>query len=181
MNRHHVQTSKFLSLILRHNPEKIGLVLDTEGWASVPELLRLANAAGHPLSQELLLDVVERNDKQRFAMSADGKRIRANQGHSVQADLGLAPTEPPEHLYHGTAERNLASIRRTGLVSGSRNHVHLSPDEATATKVGQRHGRPVVLIVDATSMHRSGHTFYLSANGVWLVDRVPPEYLSGFS
>lgn len=171
-----VRTSKFLSLVLRHEPEKIGLQLDPQGWVPIDELL--SRAAPHlPLTQELLHEVVRTSDKQRFAISEDGTRIRANQGHSVPVELGLAPQVPPEQLYHGTATRFLDSIRKQGLLRGDRHHVHLSATE-TAVKVGARHGQPVVLIVNAGDMHRAGHVFFRSDNGVWLVEHVPPSFLA---
>lgn len=171
-----VRTSKFLSLVLRHEPEKIGLELDAQGWVSIDELL--AKAAGHlPLTAELLHEVVRTSDKQRFAISEDGTRIRANQGHSVPVELELAAQVPPEQLYHGTATRFLDSIRRHGLLRGERHHVHLSADTDTAVKVGVRHGQPVVLVVQAGDMHRAGHAFFRSDNGVWLVEHVPPSFL----
>jgi len=173
-----VRCSKFLSLVLRHEPEEFGLTLDKNGWAEVEELIRLANAAGHGLTRPLLERVVAQNDKNRFALSDDGRRIRANQGHSVEVDLALPPAEPPELLYHGTASRSVAAIRVGGLHSGSRQHVHLSPDVPTAIKVGQRHGKPVVLIVRAKEMAAAGHQFFLSANGVWLTECVPAEFIS---
>ena len=172
-----VGTSKFLSLILRHQPEKIGLTLDENGWADVEELIRLSNLAGRRLTRPLLEQVVAENDKKRYAFSEDGLRIRASQGHSVAVNLDLLPTEPPELLYHGTASRFLDSIRATGLNAGSRQHVHLSQDVATATRVGQRHGQPVVLVVRARAMWTARHTFFLSANAVWLTERVPTEFL----
>jgi putative RNA 2'-phosphotransferase len=177
VDRHLIRTSKFLSLVLRHRPEQIGLQLDTSGWASVDELLRLANAAGRRLTRAELQEVVAQNDKQRFSLSEDGARIRANQGHSVPVDLGLDATRPPELLFHGTALRNLRSIQRGGLHRHGRQHVHLSPDEATATKVGARHGKPVVLTIEADSMHRAGLEFFLSANGVWLTEHVPARFI----
>jgi putative RNA 2'-phosphotransferase len=151
--------------------------LDENGWADVEELIRLASAGGRPLTRSLLQRVVKENDKQRFAFSADGRKIRASQGHSIEVDLDLPPAEPPELLYHGTASRFLDSIRSQGLRAGSRQHVHLSSDAKTATKVGQRHGQPVVLLVRAQDMHAAGHAFFLSANGVWLTEHVPVEYL----
>lgn len=172
-----VKVSKFLSLVLRHKPEEIGLVLDDNGWADVDELIQLANQRGRRLTRPLLEQVVAANDKQRFAFSSDGRRIRANQGHSIEVDLALPPAEPPEVLYHGTAERFIDSIRSQGLHSASRQHVHLSRDIATATKVGQRHGQPVVLVVRSGAMFAAGHNFMLSANGVWLTELVPVEYL----
>lgn len=177
MSANLVRTSKFLSLVLRHQPEKIGLNLDEQGWADVAELIRLANQDGHQLTPELLQRVVSENDKQRFAFDDDGLKIRASQGHSVEVDLDLPSTEPPAILYHGTASRFLDSIRATGLNSASRQHVHLSRDETTATKVGARHGRPVILIVRAAEMFAAGHQFFRSANGVWLTEVVPVQYL----
>jgi putative RNA 2'-phosphotransferase len=177
MNRKLVRISKFLSLVLRHKPETIGLSLDQGGWARVDELIVASNRSGVPLDEGLLREVVEQNDKQRFAFSDDGLRIRASQGHSIPVELGLEPLMPPEFLYHGTATRFLQSIRRQGLAPGRRNQVHLSPDERTAVRVGQRHGNPVVLTVQAGRMYANGFTFYLSANGVWLTERVPAEYI----
>jgi putative RNA 2'-phosphotransferase len=173
-----VKTSKFLSLVLRHRPERIGLSLDAEGWAKVSELLHLMTAAGHPITRDILVEVVAGNDKRRFAFSEDGSRIRASQGHSIGVDLALPPAVPPERLFHGTAFRFLESILEHGLLRGSRNHVHLSLDEETATRVGQRHGKPVVLKVAAGDMQRDGHVFFVSENGVWLTEHVPGKYLS---
>ena len=172
-----IRTSKFLSLILRHEPERVGLKLDQAGWTSVSELLDAVNRHGIPLTVEGLKHVVATNDKKRFAFSEDGLRIRASQGHSVDVDLQYEPQTPPEFLYHGTPERFIASIRRTGLDKGERHHVHLSPDPDTARKVGQRRGRPFVLTIRSGDMHRAGHKFYLSANGVWLVVHVPPQFI----
>ncbi len=166
-----------MSYILRHEPEEFGLALDAEGWVSVAELLSALQARRHHVTQEQLYEVVATNDKKRFSLSTDGAKIRANQGHSVAVELGLTPMTPPDLLYHGTATRFLASIRDTGLRSGSRQHVHLSADPATAVAVGSRHGKPVVLTVQAGKLHRAGGQFYLSANGVWLTLTVPPEYL----
>lgn len=177
MNDSTVRFSKFLSLVLRHDPEKIGLTLDAAGWAQVDDLLAAANRSGVPLTRPLLEQIVTQNDKQRFALSADGVRIRASQGHSIPVDLGLEILTPPDLLYHGTATRFLDSIKAQGLLTQSRNHVHLSADEATAVKVGQRHGKPVVLTVQAGQMQRAGHIFYRSANGVWLTVDVPVTYL----
>jgi putative RNA 2'-phosphotransferase len=172
-----VSKSKFLSLVLRHKPEEIGLVLDQNGWASIDELIDFANASGTKLSRPQIESIVANSDKQRFAISPDGMKIRANQGHSVDIALGLAPQTPPEQLYHGTATRFLDSIRASGLHSASRQHVHLSSDLATAEKVGSRHGKPVVLTVESGRMARDGHLFYVSENGVWLTDAVPACYL----
>ncbi|MFO0968239.1 MAG: RNA 2'-phosphotransferase [Gemmataceae bacterium] len=177
MSPHLVQTSKLLSLVLRHKPEEIGLSLDANGWADIDELIRLANQSGHSLTRSLLEQVVAENDKKRFALSADGRRIRASQGHSVDVDLALEPAEPPEVLFHGTASRFLDSIRAQGLHSAQRQHVHLCADRETALKVGRRHGRPVVLVIRAREMAAAGHRFFVSANGVWLTDAVPPAFL----
>jgi putative RNA 2'-phosphotransferase len=173
----HVKMSRFLSRVLRHKPEDIGLSLDENGWADVEELIRLANIAGRRLTRPLLDQVAAENDKKRFAFSEDGLRIRANQGHSLEVDLALPPSEPPEILYHGTASRFIESIRIEGLHSKNRQHVHLSPDIITATKVGGRHGRPVTLVVRAKEMSAAGYKFFLSANGVWLTERVPIEFI----
>ena len=172
-------TSKFLSLVLRHQPEVVGMQLDDEGWLDINQLIFNANERGKALSLELLHEVVATSDKKRFALSDDGLRIRANQGHSLaNVDLKLDEAKPPQTLYHGTVAAFLESIRATGLQKRSRNHVHLSSDAATATKVGSRRGKPIVLQVDATAMHQQGHLFYLSANGVWLVDAVPTKFLT---
>lgn len=172
-----VRTSKFLSLVLRHRPELIGIELDPAGWVSVSELLRACREHGRAITADELREVVAGNDKRRFAFSEDGERIRASQGHSVAVELGYTPADPPEFLYHGTIAKFLPSIREGGLKKGERHHVHLSPDEETARRVGQRRGRPVVLKVESGRMQRDGHAFYLSANGVWLTEHVPPAYL----
>ena len=173
-----LRMSKFLSLVLRHKPELIGLTLDQNGWASVEDLIWLANRHGIRLTRPLLMQIVADNEKKRFALSDNGERIRASQGHSVKVDLGLPPALPPEILYHGTASRFLESILAGGLHSANRQHVHLSPDVATAMRVGQRHGSPVVLVIRSGEMAVAGHTFFVSANGVWLTDRVPQEFIS---
>jgi putative RNA 2'-phosphotransferase len=177
MNQRLIEISKYLSLVLRHKPQTIGIALDVEGWVPIDELLTAAGKAKRPLTREQLEEVVATNDKKRFSISADRQRIRANQGHSIEVDLNLRPVEPPELLYHGTVERFLASIREKGLVRGKRHHVHLSRDRETAQRVGQRRGRPIVLVIDAGRMHREGYTFYLSENGVWLTEAVPPQYM----
>ena len=171
-----VSTSKFLSLVLRHQPEIIGLPLDDAGWADIDVLIRLSQPH-KPLTRALIEQVVEENSKQRFAISDDGRRIRANQGHSIEVELGLQPVTPPTLLYHGTATRFVDAIRREGLVKRSRQHVHLSADAGTATTVGARHGKPVVLIVRAGEMAAVGHAFFRSENGVWLTDAVPVEFI----
>jgi putative RNA 2'-phosphotransferase len=164
-------------LVLRHQPEHIGLTLDAAGWADVEELLARLQQHGQAVSREQLNAVVADNNKQRFAFSPDGQRIRANQGHSIEVELGYTPQMPPEHLYHGTANRNLAAIQEHGLLRQQRHHVHLSADKETAHKVGQRHGRPMVLTIAAGEMIRQGHTFFRSENGVWLTEAVPPTFI----
>ncbi|MEV4838544.1 RNA 2'-phosphotransferase [Nonomuraea sp. NPDC049486] len=171
-----VRVSKYVAKHLRHQPERIGIALDEQGWVDVETFLRAAAAHGFPIGREELERVVRDNDKRRYAL--DGDRIRANQGHSVTVDLGLPVTVPPAYLYHGTVARNLDAIRERGLLPMDRHHVHLSADRETATRVGARRGRPVVLPVDAGAMHEAGHEFRVSANGVWLAERVPPEYIA---
>jgi putative RNA 2'-phosphotransferase len=173
-----VHLSKFLSLVLRHQPEKAGLTLDSAGWVDVDVLLRGCSTAGVRISRAELDAIVAESDKQRFAFNADRTRIRANQGHSVEVELDYAPAEPPDVLYHGTADRFLASIQAQGLLKGARHHVHLSALQATAVEVGRRHGRPVVIVVAASVMHRAGHAFFRSANGVWLTEHVPVAFIS---
>jgi putative RNA 2'-phosphotransferase len=171
-------TSKFMSLILRHDPSAAGIALDESGWAVIEELLAGMSTHGHCISRDDLMKVVQSDTKQRYAVSDDGLRIRANQGHSIAVELGLAPRTPPELLYHGTGHRFVEAIRRQGLRPMSRQHVHLSLDVETATTVGRRHGSPVVYRIAAGEMARRGFVFFLSANGVWLVDHVPAEFLS---
>ena len=171
------KSSKFLSLVLRHQPELIGLALDSGGWARIDALVTLANANGQSLDRDIIVSIVAGSDKQRFALSDDGELIRANQGHSVKISLGLQPISPPNTLYHGTASRFLESIRSSGLHAGQRQHVHLSSDLNVAEQVGARHGKPVVLVINAQLMVENGHHFYLSENGVWLTDTVPANYI----
>jgi putative RNA 2'-phosphotransferase len=172
-----VKISKYLSKHLRHTPERIGLKLAPGGWVSVDDLLAACKKYSFPINHAELNEVVKSNDKKRFSFNSTGTLIRANQGHSVEVDLQLEPVVPPDELYHGTAHQSVESILDQGLCKMSRHHVHLSRDVATAHKVGSRHGRPIVLAVDAAAMHKAGYTFYCSENGVWLVDQVPPEYL----
>ena len=174
MNKNNIKkTSKFLSLILRHKPETIGLKLDENGWADIDELIE--KSKNLKLTKELIDEVVEQNDKQRFIV--EGNRIRANQGHSIVVDLELKAVTPPDVLYHGTATRFLESIMQTGLNKQKRQHVHLSKNIETATSVGLRHGKVVILEVDAKQMFDEGYEFYLSLNGVWLTDVVPKKFL----
>ncbi len=172
-----LKISKYLSKHLRHEPERLGLQLAPGGWVDVDALLTACARQRFPITRAELDEVVAGNDKQRFALDPSGTRIRANQGHSVAVDLNLEPVTPPALLYHGTAERSIEPIMCAGLVKMARHHVHLSPDAESARKVGMRHGKPVVLVVNAAAMHRAGFTFYRSANGVWLTDHVPPQYL----
>jgi putative RNA 2'-phosphotransferase len=175
-----VRLSKRLSYVLRHAPGSIGLTLDDAGWVDVEQLLIALAQHGRPVTRAELDDVVARNDKQRFAFDTTGTRIRASQGHSVPIELGYVPERPPAELFHGTVERNLAAILADGLRPGNRHAVHLSPDVETATRVGARRGRPVVLRVDAAAMAAEGAAFTRSANGVWLVDVVPARHLRVF-
>jgi putative RNA 2'-phosphotransferase len=170
--------SRFLSLILRHKPEEIGLTLDPQGWADIDTLLSKMKAAGKPFSRDALMEFVASNEKKRFTLSDDGTRIRAAQGHSVPVDLGLTEKTPPEVLYHGTATKTLDAIMRDGLTPQSRQQVHLSADTQTAIAVGQRHGKPVVLSIAAGAMSMNGMTFYQADNGVWLTDQVPTAYIT---
>lgn len=172
-----VRISKFLSKHLRHEPEGLGLELAPGGWVAVQDLLAGCARKGMRLTRAELEEVVANNSKQRFSFDETGERIRANQGHSVEVDLQLQPVAPPERLYHGTGHRSADAIEASGLKKMARHHVHLSPDVETATVVGRRHGRPVLFEVDAAAMHRDGHPFYRSENGVWLTDEVPPRYL----
>ncbi|MER7146096.1 MULTISPECIES: RNA 2'-phosphotransferase [Streptomyces] len=174
-DRRTVKVSKYLAKHLRHQPERIGLALDPNGWVDIDVLMRAAAAHRFPITRAELDHVVATNDKRRFAV--EGGRIRASQGHTVAADLGLPPAEPPAYLYHGTVARALDAIRTEGLRAMARHHVHLSSDRETAARVGARRGRPVILSVDAGAMHRAGHVFHVSANGVWLTEAVPPDYL----
>ena len=170
--------SRYLSYVLRHAPQSIGLQLDPEGWAHVDELIAGAARQGHHLDRATLETVCATNDKQRFAFDQSRTRIRANQGHSVEIDLQLAPLTPPDALYHGTSERTLPAILDAGLRKMARHHVHLSPDEETARRVGARRGQPIILTVDAAGLHTADGVFYESGNGVWLVDAVPPQFLA---
>lgn len=177
MDNRLIKISKYLSKHLRHQPDLIGIKLSPGGWVNVQELLTACANHQFPITLEELQEVVVTNDKKRFSFDSTGTLIRANQGHSVKVDLGLQPVVPPNVLYHGTGHKSVELIMQTGLAKMSRHHVHLSADIATAQIVGARHGKPVVLAVDAEAMHQAGYQFYYSDNGVWLVDGVPPEYL----
>jgi len=178
MRKELIRKSKLLSLVLRHDPAAIGLELDANGWAKVDDLIAKAACAGTPISPAELEEIVTTNEKKRFDLDAVNGRIRANQGHSVDVDVEIPEAVPPENLFHGTAVQNIGSILEKGLLKQDRQHVHLSVDAETARAVGSRHGKPTVLIVRSGEMHREGHRFHLSKNGVWLTDFVPPQFLS---
>ena len=171
-----VRISRYISMILRHHPEKAGVSLDEHGWADVDALIAGVSKV-HPLTRELLEEIVRTDDKQRYSFSEDGTRIRANQGHSVHVDVELARKEPPEYLFHGTGQKYTAFIDRQGLLPRGRLYVHLSSDTETAQKVGVRHGTPVIYRVASGKMARDGFAFFLSVNQVWLTPIVPAEYL----
>ena len=170
-------TSKFLSLILRHKPETIGIKLDEHGWADVSELISGISKT-RPFDMKMLEEIVRTDSKQRYSFNEDKTLIRANQGHSIPVDVELEKKTPPEFLYHGTGEKFVSSIDKEGLLSKSRLYVHLSKDTDTAVKVGSRHGKPVVYRVADGKMAGEGYEFFLSVNGVWLTKAVPAEYLS---
>lgn len=170
------KTSKFISLILRHKPEAIGITLDEHGWANVDELIEGVSKT-QPLDMAMLEQIVAEDEKQRYSFNEDKTLIRANQGHSIPVDVELEETQPPEILYHGTGEKFVSSINEQGLIPKSRLYVHLSSDEATAFKVGQRHGKPVIYKVRSGDMYKEGFKFFCSVNGVWLTKEVPVKYL----
>lgn len=171
------QVSKFMSLVLRHKPEIIGLQLDENGWANVQEQVDKMNASGAAATIELINTIVETNDKKRFAFNKDKTMIRANQGHSIEVELNLKEVQPPEFLYHGTVEKFIDIIRMEGLKKMERQHVHLSKDIEIATNVGNRRGKAIILTIDTAKMHADGFRFYLSENEVWLTDEVPVQYI----
>ncbi len=174
--KQNTKISKFLSLVLRHKPETIKIKLDENGWVIVEELIRKMNNNGKKINFDILEYVVKTNFKKRFAFNADRTKIRASQGHSLEIDLNYEPINPPEILYHGTSERFLDSIFKSGIEKRNRQHVHLSFDKKTALKVGQRHGNAVIIEIQAKKMNKNGHKFYLSENKVWLTDYVPIKY-----
>jgi len=178
MNKQDKRRSKFLSLVLRHRPEAANVELDEQGWVAVNQLMKGLRAKDNSWNMELLRDVVENNNKKRFEFNDSETKIRARQGHSVQVDLGYEEQVPPDVLYHGTVGKYLDSIYKDGLRKMKRHHVHLSADTETATTVGSRRGKPVILAVDAARMVEDGYKFYLSNNGVWLTAHVPSEYLT---
>lgn len=170
------ETNRFLAFILRHKPESVGITLDEHGWANVEKLV-CGMGKTHPITLELLEEIVRTDDKQRYSFNEDKTLIRANQGHSIPVDVELEETAPPAILYHGTGEKYVSSIDERGLLPKSRLYVHLSADYGTAVNVGGRHGTPVVYLIDTTAMIADGHVFYLSKNGVWLTKIVPAKYL----
>jgi putative RNA 2'-phosphotransferase len=176
-DKQRTRLSKFLSKHLRHEPAGLGLSLEPGGWVPIEALLDGCRRAGVAIGRAELDEIVASSDKKRFAFDESRTKVRANQGHTTDVDLQLAPAEPPSLLYHGTGERSLPAILIEGLRKMARHHVHLSADIETATRVGARHGRPVVLVVDAAGMARTGRVFYVSANGVWLTDEVPRTFL----
>jgi putative RNA 2'-phosphotransferase len=172
-----IKISKFLSLVLRHKPEQIGIELDNNGWTSVDELISKMNSNGKSIDFETLELVVDTNNKKRFCFNSDKTQIRANQGHSIDIDLGYTAKTPPALLYHGTADRYTDSIYKQGIQKRDRHHVHLSSVIETALSVGKRHGKPVIFEIDTEPMINNGHIFYESENGVWLTDEVPAQYI----
>ena len=169
--------SKYMSLILRHKPDVIGIELDEHGWANVNDLISGIEKDNHGFNFELLEEIVRSDSKQRYSFNDDKSLIRANQGHSINVDVELKEKEPPEYLYHGTGEKYVKSINQDGLIPKSRLYVHLSKDIKTAENVGKRHGKEVVYCIDNRQMYRDGYKFYLSENGVWLTEEVPIKYL----
>ncbi|WP_379966886.1 RNA 2'-phosphotransferase [Epilithonimonas sp. UC225_85] len=170
--------SKFLSFVLRHKPETISLTLDENGWADVDELITKSTNYSQSFTFEELDEIVQTNDKKRFIFNEDKTKIRANQGHSIDVDLALTPQQPPEFLYHGTAQSNIDSILENGIEKRNRQYVHLSQEKETATKVGMRHGKPMILTIKTGKMFEDGSLFYLSDNNVWLTDFVDAKYIS---
>ena len=170
------ETSKYISLILRHKPEVIGITLDEHGWASVTELIEGVRCT-HSLDMQMLEEIVASDEKQRYSFNEDKSLIRANQGHSIPVDVELEQVAPPEVLWHGTGAKYVESINQSGLIAKSRLYVHLSQDYETAVNVGKRHGKPVVYKVHAKEMEQDGYAFYKSVNGVWLTKAVPKKYL----
>lgn len=171
-----IKLGRFLSLVLRHDPQAAGISLDEHGWADVRALLNGVSRTGRSIDMETLERIVRENNKQRYAFNEDRTKIRANQGHSLQVDVELTVSAPPQYLFHGTAARSLAKIQQEGIQKMGRQYVHLSGDIETAAAVGRRHSAPVVIRIDAEAMARDGMTFYRSENGVWLCDAVPPKY-----
>lgn len=174
------QLSKLLSYILRHNPSEAGITLDAQGWAPVGQLLAHLNEKQANVTLDLLKHLVATNSKKRFSFNDDYSMIRASQGHSVEVDLNYSPSVPPDMLYHGTFKEAVKAILEKGLTKMQRHHVHLSKDKETATQVGSRRGKPVILTINAKAMHEKGFLFYVSDNGVWLTDHVPAGFIEPF-
>ena len=173
-----IKISKFLSLVLRHKPETINLMLDENGWIDTNSLIQGMNKANFSVDLVILKEIVKSNDKQRFKFNDDFTKIRANQGHSVNVDLKFEQKTPPAILFHGTALRNLDSIKQNGLLKQNRHHVHLSSDTETANKVGMRYGKPIVLKIESGKMNADRIKFYLSENKVWLTENVDVKYIN---
>lgn len=169
--------SKYMSLILRHKPDVIGIELDEHGWANVNDLISGIEKDNHGFNFELLEEIVRSDSKQRYSFNDDKSFIRANQGHSVNVDVELKEKEPPEYLYHGTGEKYVKSINQDGLIPKSRLYVHLSKDIKTAENVGKRHGKEIIYRINSGRMYRNGYKFYLSENGIWLTKEAPVKYL----
>lgn len=178
INNNDVKLGKFISLILRHKPEIIGISLDPHGWADVSELIDGINKSGHEIDFETLERIVRENNKKRYSFNADKTKIRANQGHSINVNVELKKVIPPEVLYHGTAERFLDSIKEKGILKMSRQYVHLSKNKETAVDVGKRHGKPIVLVIHTKPMIKDGFEFYLSENRVYMCKYIPWKYVS---
>jgi len=176
-SKNDIRLGRFISLVLRHDPSAAGIILDANGWSEVDELLSGMNARGHKIDMETLERIVRENNKSRYSFNDNHTKIRANQGHSIDVDVGIKQCDPPPVLYHGTAARFLDSIKKQGITRQQRHHVHLSADIDTATAVGKRHGKPVVLQIDALAMSKDGYKFFLSKNGVWLCEQVPWKYI----
>ena len=170
--------SKFISLILRHKPEEIGITLDRHGWADTAQLIKGIRSTGRRIDTETLERIVRNDEKQRYSFSENGKKIRANQGHSIPVEVEMRTAVPPARLYHGTAEKALESIMQNGILKMNRLYVHLSGDIETAFKVGSRHGKPVVLIIDTAAMSSDGYVFKISENGVWQSENIPQMYIA---
>lgn len=176
-NEENIRLSKLLSYVLRHNPAHLGIQLDDHGWTDVEMLLNQLNKHQEKISLAVLKHIVNTNTKKRFSFNEDFTRIRASQGHSIEIELNYTAQMPPAVLFHGTAEKNIVLIREKGLLKMNRHHVHLSADKETAHKVGQRHGKPVVLSIQSLAMYENGYLFYVSDNGVWLTDHVPAGFI----
>lgn len=167
----------YMTYILRHKPQDIGIAMDTQGWVSVLDFLQKAKYKKQ-VTREMLIEEVEADDKGRFEFNSNKSKIRCVQGHSVEhVILNLAPWTDCLPLYHGTAEKNIASIMHEGILKRKRKHVHISNDIETAKRVGQRHGVPVVFEIDTQTMITHGYKFYRAENGVILTDRVPSRYI----